>query len=38
MALPGREVRVDVAEDVAWSPGRMSAAARQRLGWDGGTD
>lgn len=33
-ALPGREVVVDEAPDVAWTPLRLSAAARARLGWD----
>jgi metal-sulfur cluster biosynthetic enzyme len=33
-ALPGREVRVDEAQDVAWTPQRLSAAARERLGWN----
>lgn len=32
-ALPGHEVRVEHAEEVAWGPERMSAAARARLGW-----
>jgi metal-sulfur cluster biosynthetic enzyme len=33
-AFPGREVEVLETQDVDWSPQRMSAAARQRLGWD----
>lgn len=33
VALPGREVVVDEARDVAWTPQRLSAAARVRLGW-----
>lgn len=33
-ALPGRDVQVDDAEGVAWTPQRLSAAARGRLGWD----
>ncbi len=33
-AFPDREVQVLETQDVAWTPQRMSAAARQRLGWD----
>lgn len=33
-AFPDREVEVLETQDVAWSPQRMSSAARQRLGWD----
>lgn len=33
-ALPGRQVEVDEAVDVAWTPERLSPAARRRLGWD----
>jgi metal-sulfur cluster biosynthetic enzyme len=33
-AFPGREVEVLETQGVDWSPQRMSAAARQRLGWD----
>lgn len=34
-ALPGVAVRVESVLEPAWTPARMSAAARQRLGWDG---
>jgi len=33
-AFPDRELQVTETQDVAWSPQRMSAAARKRLGWD----
>lgn len=33
-ALPGREVDVDEADEVMWTPERLSPAARLRLGWD----
>lgn len=33
-ALPGRRVEVDEADEVPWTPERLSAAARRRLGWD----
>ena len=36
-AFPGREVQVLETHEVDWSPQRMSAAARQRLGWDDAT-
>lgn len=32
--FPKREVKVLETQDVAWTPQRMSAAARKRLGWD----
>lgn len=37
-AFPDREVQVLETQDVAWTPQRMSAAARQRLGWDDAPD
>jgi metal-sulfur cluster biosynthetic enzyme len=37
LALPGRDVSIDVAENVPWGPERMSAVARERLGWDDGS-
>lgn len=33
-AFPGREVEVQETQDIDWTPQRMSAAARRRLGWD----
>lgn len=33
-AFLGREVEVQETQDIDWTPQRMSAAARQRLGWD----
>ena len=33
-AFPDREVRVLETHEVDWSPQRMGAAARKRLGWD----
>lgn len=33
-ALPGRQVDVDEADEVMWTPERLSPAARRRLGWD----
>ena len=33
-ALPERDIFVQVDDSVLWSPERMSAAARARLGWD----
>ncbi len=36
-AFPGREVQVSEAHEVDWSPQRMGAAARKRLGWDDAT-
>lgn len=33
-AFPGREVQVLETHEIEWSPQRMSAAARKRLGWD----
>ncbi len=33
-ALPDRDVYIDHAQGVAWGPERMSAGARQRLGWN----
>ena len=36
--FPGREVRVLETQDVDWSPQRMSAAARKRLGWGDAQD
>jgi metal-sulfur cluster biosynthetic enzyme len=32
-AFPDREVAVSETHDIDWTPQRMSAAARQRLGW-----
>ncbi|MCW5667689.1 MAG: metal-sulfur cluster assembly factor [Piscinibacter sp.] len=33
-ALPGRQIDIDEADEVMWTPERLSAAARRRLGWD----
>lgn len=33
-ALPDRDVYIDPAQGVTWGPERMSAAARERLGWN----
>jgi metal-sulfur cluster biosynthetic enzyme len=33
-AFPAHEVAVEETQDVAWTPQRMSEAARQRLGWN----
>lgn len=33
-ALPGRPIDIDEADEVMWTPERLSAAARRRLGWD----
>jgi metal-sulfur cluster biosynthetic enzyme len=33
-ALPERDVFVQIDDSVFWTPGRMSAAARARLGWN----
>lgn len=33
-ALPGRQIDIDEADEVQWTPERLSAAARRRLGWD----
>lgn len=33
-AFPDREVQVTETQAVEWTPQRMSAAARTRLGWD----
>ncbi len=33
-ALPGRRIDIDEADEVLWTPERLSAAARRRLGWD----
>lgn len=32
--FPDREVQVLETHEIEWSPQRMSAAARKRLGWD----
>lgn len=32
-AFPGREVVVQETHDIEWTPQRMSADARKRLGW-----
>lgn len=33
-AFPGREVTVEEADGVQWDPSRLSASARERLGWN----
>lgn len=33
-ALPGRDVDVEVVWDPPWDPGRLSARARDAMGWD----